>query len=133
MTDLEEIILDCIHYTSTDLCKYECIGWGKQNILRIKELLEELKDYRDKNKMVVRVDAENMDSIKDKIEELSKYAERQYNKAIDDFAILMKETLNHDWATTKISEQIIYNRLFDKCNEIAEQLKVGANNGTGNQ
>ena len=44
-------------------------------------------------------------------------------KAIDDFAILMKETLNRDWATTKISEQIIYNRLFDKCNEIAEQLK----------
>ena len=48
-----------------------------------------------------------------------------YNKAIDDFVILMKETLNHDWATTKISEQIIYNRLFDKCNEIAEQLKAG--------
>lgn len=48
-----------------------------------------------------------------------------YNKAIDDFAILMKEALNHDWATTKISEQIIYNRLFDKCNEIAEQLKSG--------
>ena len=49
----------------------------------------------------------------------------RYNKAIDDFAILMKETLNHDWATTKISEQIIYNRLFDKCNKIAEQLKAG--------
>ena len=49
-------------------------------------------------------------------------------KAIDDFAILMKETLNHDWATTKISEQIIYNRLFDKCNEIAKQLKAGGEN-----
>lgn len=53
-----------------------------------------------------------------------------YNKAIDDFVILMKETLNHDWATTKISEQIIYNRLFDKCNEIAEQLKAGMENDT---
>ena len=52
----------------------------------------------------------------------------EYNKAIDDFAILMKETLNHDWATTKISEQIIYNRLFDKCNEISEQLKGGGKN-----
>lgn len=50
------------------------------------------------------------------------------NKAIDNFAILMKETLNHDWATTKISEQIIYNRLFDKCSKIAEQLKVGGKN-----
>lgn len=90
---------------------------------QLAEWLEELKDYRDKNKMVVRVDVENMDSFKDKIDELSKYAEIQYNKAIDDFAILIKETLNHDWATTKISEQIIYNRLFDKCNEIAEQLR----------
>lgn len=39
---------------------------------QLAEWLEELKDYRDKNKMVVRVDVENMDSIKDKIEELSK-------------------------------------------------------------
>ena len=52
---------------------------------QIAEWLEELKDYRDKNKVVVRVDVENMDSIKDKIEELSKCAESQYNKAIDDF------------------------------------------------
>ena len=104
----------------------EAIAECKENDLcQIAEWLEELKDYRDKNKMVVRVDVENMDSIKDKIEELSRYAENQYNKAIDDFAILMKEALNHDWATTKIYEQIIYNRLFDKCNEIAEQLKVG--------
>lgn len=56
------------------------------------------------------------------------YVEQAYNKAIDDFAILMKETLNHDWATTKIYEQIIYNSLFDKCNEIAEQLKAGGMN-----
>ena len=55
----------------------------------------------------------------------------EYNKAIDDFAILMKEALNHDWASTKISEKIIYNRLFDKCNEIAEQLKAGASDGNG--
>ena len=54
---------------------------------QIAEWLEELKDYRDKNKMVVRVDVENMDSIKDKIDELSKYAESQYNKALDDFVM----------------------------------------------
>lgn len=63
----------------------------------------------------------------DKLNEYLYYKEI-YNKAIDDFAILMKETFNHDWATTKISEQIIYNRLFDKCNEIAEQLKAGGEN-----
>ena len=48
---------------------------------QLAEWLRELKDYRDKNKMVVRIDVENMDSIKDKIEE---YAESQYNKAIDE-------------------------------------------------
>ena len=53
----------------------------------------------------------------------SKHDREVYNKAIDDFAILMKEALNHDWATTKISGQIIYNRLFDKCNEISDKLR----------
>ena len=59
---------------------------------QIAKWLEELKDYQDKNKMVVRIDAENIDSIKDKIEELSKYAESQYNKAIDDVLKLPKYT-----------------------------------------
>ena len=83
---------------------------------QLAEWLEELKDYRDKNKMVVRVDAENMDSIKDKIEKLSKYAERQYDKAIDDLLGGMN--------------QITYNcqdadELFEKICDLAEQLKVG--------
>ena len=51
-----------------------------------------------------------------------------YNKAIDDFAKLMKEAMEHDWSTTKICDQIIYNNLYDKCNEIAEQLKDRVNN-----
>ncbi|MDD6340695.1 MAG: hypothetical protein PUA49_09405, partial [Butyrivibrio sp.] len=50
---------------------------------------------------------------------------KAYNKAIDDFANLMKEAMEHDWSTTKICDQIIYNNLYDKCNEIAEQLKAG--------
>ena len=82
---------------------------------KIAELLEELKAYR-----------ENSNSYNKEDIELNRNA--MYNKAIDDFAILMKETFNHDWATTKISEQIIYNRLFDKCNEITQQLKAGGKN-----
>lgn len=79
--------------------------------------LEELKDYRNKNKMVVRVDVENMDSIKDKIEELSKYAESQYDKAIDD----IKEKL--------MQNGFIYTQhALDVFNEIAEQLKAGGEN-----
>ena len=50
-----------------------------------------------------------------------------YNKAIDDFAILMKEALNHDWATYTSYGPITYNRLLDKCNEIAEKLKEQMN------
>lgn len=123
MTDLEEIILDCIHYTSTDLCEYEGIGWGKQKILRIKELLEELKDYRDKNKMVVRVDVENIESISEKIEELSEYAECQYNKAIDDFVNACKEDI--------LCQS--FGLHANGIERIAEQLKAGGNSGTDNQ
>ena len=132
---IDEAIEKYKEITNTDAnCPAHCnISCDKcvQESEQLAEWLEELKDYRDKNKMVVRVDVENMDSIKDKVNELSKYAESQYNKALDDFAILMKEAMNHDWATTKICDQIIYNRLFDKCNEIAEKLKVGASDGNG--
>ena len=67
--------------------------WSEEHE-QIAKWLEELKDYQDKNKMVVRVDAdfENIDTIKDKIDELSKYAESQYNKAIDDVLKLQKYT-----------------------------------------
>lgn len=82
---------------------------------QLAEWLEELKDYRDKNKMVVRIDCENMDSIKDKIEELSRYAEIQYNKAIDDFAEKIKS-----------NDRLGYVGCLDKIiDEMAEQLKEG--------
>ena len=46
----------------------KCVQESEQLV----EWPEELKNYLDKNKMVFRVDVENMDSIKDKIDELSK-------------------------------------------------------------
>ena len=81
--------------------------------------LEELKDYQDKNKMVVRVDVENMDSIKDKIEELSKYAERQYNKALNDFVNACEKQF-----TTMYGQRYVDMRDIE---EMAEQLKAGGN------
>ena len=66
------------------------------------------------------------ESLEDKFyyDSLFKEIEKQARaKAIDDFAILMKEAINHDWATMKSYGPITYNRLFDKCNEIAEELK----------
>ena len=93
---------------------------------QIAEWLEELKDYRDKNKMVVRVDVENMDSIKDKIDELSKYAGSQYNKAIDDFVkeickmiVQSENNGNYRFYEVEIKQAIA---------ELAEQLKTGDKN-----
>ena len=94
----------------------DCIERGKYHE-QLAEWLEELKDYRDKNKMVVRVDAENMDSIKDKIEELSRYAENQYNKAIDDF---VKFAI--DMPTVEAEDGEVRPMWLE---EMAEQLKAG--------
>ena len=104
---------------------------AKEEHEQIAEWLEELKDYRDKNKMVVRVDCENMDSIKDKIDELSKYAESQYNKAIDDFADkaikIVYEANNRD---RNPQPRDMVADIHYKLLEIAEQLKAGVGNGT---
>ena len=96
--------------------------WQREQY-QIAEWLEELKDYRDKNKMVVRVDCENMDSIKDKIEELSKYAESQYNKAIGGF-------VNFASALPTVKQKVGTIRPM-WLEEIAEQLKEGASDGNG--
>ena len=90
--------------------------------------------------MVVRVDAENMDSIKDKIEKLSKYAERQYDKAIDDFveniSLEISESIiwgmlvnsHKDNSFNDTSDKII-DYVINTANEIAEQLKECGKNG----
>ena len=100
----------------------KCVDESKQ----LAKWLEDLKDYRDKNKMVVRVDAENMDSIKDKIEELSRYAENQYNKAIDDF---VKAIVDRGLSSNDDKYCIIlYDNYLKVIKEIAEQLKKGGKN-----
>ena len=113
---IDEAIAKYKEITNTDAnCPAHCnISCDKcvQESKQLVEWLEELKmlrELKDEHRKIGNIEGFN----------------KGYNKAIDDFAILMKETFNHDWATTKISEQIIYNRLFDKCNEIAEQLKAG--------
>ena len=103
----------------------DCIERGKYHE-HLAEWLEELKDYRYKNKMVVRVDVENMDSIKDKIEGLSKYAEIQYEKAIDDF---VKAIVDRGLSSNDDKYCIIlYDNYLKVIKEIAEQLKEGEEN-----
>ena len=101
---------------------------------QIAKWLEELKDYQDKNKLVVRVDvdSENIDSIKNKIDELSKYAESQYNKAIDDVLKLPKYTFydtSKEFMNIRIDaisiEDIL--KLKEKTNEQRKQSKPNRN------
>ena len=121
---IDEAIAKYKEITNTDaLCPGHCnIPCDKcvQESKQLVEWLEELKDYRDKNKMVVRVD---VDSIKDKIDELSKYAESQYNKAIDDFVkeickmiVQSENNGNYRFYAVEIKQAIA---------DLAEQLKAG--------
>ena len=119
---IDEAIAKYKEITNTDAnCPAHCnISCDKcvQESEQLAEWLEELKDYRDKNKMVVRVDVENMDNIKDKIEELSKYAESQYNKAIDDFIHECDKCCGFYTGNNK-------NLTREDMLNIAEQLKAG--------
>ena len=67
---------------------------------------------------------ENNPNLTEMIREIHDGVAREmYCKGIDDFATLMKAENNKDWATTKSYGPITYNRLIDKCNEIADKLK----------
>lgn len=67
---------------------------------------------------------ENNQNLTEMIREIHDGVAREmYCKGIDDFAILMKAAINKDWATNTTYGPITYNRLIDKCNEIADELK----------
>ena len=67
---------------------------------------------------------ENNQNLTEMIREIHDGVAREmYCKGIDDFAILMKAAINQDWATNTTYGPITYNRLIDKCNEIADELK----------
>lgn len=101
-------------------CDYNISGCDTCNIsscedrdivIQLAEWLEELKDYRGKNKIVVRIDCINSEEFKDIAVKLAK---EQYNKSIDD----IKEKL--------MKNGFIYTQhALDVFNEIAEQLKAG--------
>ena len=67
---------------------------------------------------------ENNPNLTEMIREIHDGVAREmYCKGIDDFATLMKAAINQDWATYTTYGPITYNRLFDKCDEIADELK----------
>ena len=67
---------------------------------------------------------ENNPNLTEMIREIHDGVAREmYCKGIDDFATLMKASINQDWATNTTYGPITYNRLIDTCNEIADKLK----------
>lgn len=79
--------------------------------------LEELKNYRDKNKMVVRIDCVNSEEFKNIAVKLAK---EQYNKAIDDYKSGIKEELER-FEVKNLDTCVLYDLMDRK----AEQLKAG--------
>lgn len=91
---------------------------------QLAEWLEELKDYRDKNKMVVKIDCINSEKFNDLAVKLAK---EQYNKAIDDFVnVIIKRGLSKNNDKYCITH---YDNFLTVIKEIAEQLKAGGKNG----
>ena len=124
---IDEAIAKYKEIANTDAnCPAHCnISCDKcvQESEQLAEWLEELKDYRDKNKMVVRIDCANSDEFKDMAVKLAK---EQYNKAVDDFVKLAKE---HNWNIRNRNEnEFIYGAI----DRLAEQLKAGGENESNN-
>ena len=121
---IDEAIAKYKEITNTDAnCPAHCnISCDKcvQESGQIAGWLEELKNYRDKNKMVVRIDCVNSEEFKDIAVKLAK---EQYNKAIDDYKSGIKEELER-FEVKNLDTCVLYNLMDRK----AEQLKVGGEN-----
>ena len=94
----------------------KCVDESKH----LAEWLEELKNYRDKNKMVVRIDCVNSEEFKDIAVKLAK---EQYNKAIDDYKSGIKEELER-FEVKNLDTCVLYNLMDRK----SERLKAGGEN-----
>ena len=97
----------------------DCIKCAEEHE-QLAEMLEELKDYRDKNKMVVRIDCANSEQFKDIAVKLAK---EQYNKAIDDYKSGIKEELER-FEVKNLDTCVLYDLMDRK----AERLKAGGEN-----
>lgn len=110
---IDEAIAKHKEITNTDaVCPAHCnIPCEKcvQESEQLVEWLEELKDYRDKNKMVVRIDCANSEQFKDIAVKLAK---EQYNKAIDDCKeltfreVVYSDSLNDRTEFRELAEQL---------------------------
>ena len=121
---IDEAIAKYKEITNTDAnCPAHCnISCDKcvQESGQLAEWLEELKNYRDKNKMVVRIDCVNSEEFNDIA---AKLAKEQYNKAIDDYKSGIKEELER-FEVKNLDTCVLYDLMDRK----AERLKADGEN-----
>ena len=121
---IDEAIAKYKEITNTDAnCPAHCNISCDKCVQESKQLagwLEELKNYRDKNKMVVRIDCVNSEEFKDIAVKLAK---EQYNKAIDDYKSGIKEELER-FEVKNLDTCVLYDFMDRK----AERLKAGGEN-----
>ena len=93
------------------LLKDHCKNLDHEEMDGIAQWLEELKDYRDKNKMVCKVDVMNMDELLEKVKEA-------YNQALEDFYKALEKKQQADWI-----DNLEYGITFADVEEVIKQLK----------
>ena len=113
-------------YTYNDLIEYGHDD-NKENLIpesTVKSVIDDIES--DVNEIVGMLESikglSEIEEIKDKIEELSKYAERQYDKAIDDFVQKVKE---HQYVLSDVINSKDYGMFTVGIEQIAEELKAG--------
>ena len=119
------MIDEAINILKSDIKYNKSIGCDTSYEEQLAEWLEELKDYRDKNKMVVRIDCANLEEFKDIAVKLAK---EQYNKAIDDYKSGIKEELER-FEVKNLDTCVLYDLMDRK----AERLKAGGENENYNK
>ena len=118
--EIRENIIDGDNLEPYELYCNTMVAKSAEEYEQIAEWLEELKDYRDKNKMVVRIDCVNSEEFKDIAVKLAK---EQYNKAIDDYKSGIKEELER-FEVKNLDTCVLYDLMDRK----AERLKAGGEN-----
>lgn len=106
--------VECGYSDNATTCDYGACGVAIATRMAIKAL-EEIQQYRAIG---------TVEDCRAAVEKQKKIR----NKAIDDFAELLKGNLIRKYAKANITQQYVALQVTDWCNEIAEQLKGGGAN-----
>lgn len=117
MLSIDEAIKHCRHTVYCLKNDNSIIQFGNciESYEQLAEWLEELKmlrELKEEHRKIGNIEGFN----------------KGYNKAIDEFAELLKGNLVRKYANSSLSQQYVALQVTDWCNEISEQLKAGGKN-----